>query len=234
MDYLLCRPLYSSCIFASFTSGQGPFAATLQMASSWRLINILAGADRFREEVRQDLLERKVDVQELYQPLSSSMRDIQDSIIECMDSTLSEIKRSNASVRSLVTIACQHSTDAFSGLRFSSQLDVEDLNVENALFRSFDMIVRAQLDSVWHKVGPRTKGLVADLTTLRKLQLCVSPFSPALQLYVSLTNRSDQSDTEPYSITTASHSTDFSKPSSAPTRRIKPQVAPRPITVHGS
>lgn len=43
--------------------------------------------------------------------------------------------------------------------------------MENALFRSFDVLVRTQLDPVWHKVGPKTRGLVADLTTLRKLQV---------------------------------------------------------------
>ena len=50
-----------------------------------------------------------------------------------------------------------------------TQLDLDDLNVENAYFRSFDAIVRRQLDPVWHKVGPRTKQLVNDLATLRRL-----------------------------------------------------------------
>ena len=50
-----------------------------------------------------------------------------------------------------------------------SQLDLDDLNVENAYFRSFDAIVRRQLDPVWHKVGPQTKQLVSDLATLRRL-----------------------------------------------------------------
>ena len=31
------------------------------------------------------------------------------------------------------------------------------------------MIVRRMLDPVWHKVGPRTKQLVSDLATLRRL-----------------------------------------------------------------
>ena len=31
------------------------------------------------------------------------------------------------------------------------------------------MIVRRILDPVWHKVGPRTKQLVSDLATLRRL-----------------------------------------------------------------
>lgn len=47
------------------------------------------------------------------------------------------------------------------------------MTVENALFKNFDSLVRRQLDPVWHKVGPKTKGLVSDLTTLRKLQACV-------------------------------------------------------------
>ena len=49
------------------------------------------------------------------------------------------------------------------------QLDLDDINIENAYFRSFDAIVRRQLDPVWHKVGPRTKQLVGDLATLRNL-----------------------------------------------------------------
>ena len=50
-----------------------------------------------------------------------------------------------------------------------TQLDLDDLNVENAYFRSFEAVVRRQLDSVWHKVGPKTKQLVNDLGTLRRL-----------------------------------------------------------------
>ena len=58
------------------------------------------------------------------------------------------------------------------------QLDLDDLTIDNAYFRSFDMVVRRILDPVWHKVGPRTKQLVGDLATLRRLltyaPLCVS------------------------------------------------------------
>jgi hypothetical protein len=49
------------------------------------------------------------------------------------------------------------------------QLELDDLNVENAYFRSFDVLVRRQLDPVWHKAGPKTKQLVNDLGTLRRL-----------------------------------------------------------------
>lgn len=51
----------------------------------------------------------------------------------------------------------------------AQKLDLDELNVENAYFRSFDLIVRRQLDPVWHKVGPKTKQLVNDLSILRQL-----------------------------------------------------------------
>ncbi|KAK9076608.1 hypothetical protein SSX86_004942 [Deinandra increscens subsp. villosa] len=37
------------------------------------------------------------------------------------------------------------------------------------LFKSFDEIVRRQLDPIWHTLGKKTKQLVSDLRTLRKL-----------------------------------------------------------------
>ena len=52
---------------------------------------------------------------------------------------------------------------------FFLQVELDDLTIENAYFRSFEIIVRKQLDPVWHKVGPKTKQLVNDLGTLRLL-----------------------------------------------------------------
>ena len=60
-------------------------------------------------------------------------------------------------------------------------MDLDDLNVENAYFRSFDAIVRRQLDPVWHKVGPRTKQLVSNLATLRRLLMYVLLLSSLLR-----------------------------------------------------
>ena len=48
-----------------------------------------------------------------------------------------------------------------------------DLTVENAMFKSFDGMMRAQLDPVWHRLGARTKSLVNDIKSLRKLMGCV-------------------------------------------------------------
>ncbi|ETW75057.1 hypothetical protein HETIRDRAFT_127022 [Heterobasidion irregulare TC 32-1] len=100
---------------------------------------------RFHTSVKDSLEKNRADVIELYQPMTKLMNDIHSGIVQCMSTTLSELKRSNTT------------------------LDLDDLNVENAYFRSFDAIVRRQLDPVWHKVGPRTKQLVNDLATLRRL-----------------------------------------------------------------
>ncbi|SCZ96736.1 BZ3500_MvSof-1268-A1-R1_Chr4-1g06669 [Microbotryum saponariae] len=125
-----------------FTFGLSPLQTVLQQLKLREVII----CPRFHADVDRDLQKRKADVVELYQPLTDTMLDIQGAIIECMEATLSEIKRSN------------------------TYLEVEDLTVENALFRSFDGLVRSRLDPVWHKVGSRTKLLVQDLTLLRKLQ----------------------------------------------------------------
>ncbi|KAG1854454.1 hypothetical protein DFJ58DRAFT_787993 [Suillus subalutaceus] len=100
---------------------------------------------RFHEDVKKTLETRKADVIELYQHLTEPMEAIHHAIVQCMTITLSELKRSNKT------------------------LELDDLNVESAYFRSFDAVVRRQLDPVWHKVGPRTKQLVGDLATLRRL-----------------------------------------------------------------
>ncbi|BGP43109.1 DNA repair protein RAD16 [Rhodotorula kratochvilovae] len=126
----------------TFSFGFAPLQTTL-MQLKLRDVVILP---RFHDEVDADLQKRKADVVEIYQPLTRNMLDIQTAILECMELTLSEIKRSN------------------------HFLEIEDLTVENALFSTFDRLVRTQLDPVWHKVGPKMRGLVRDLTELRKLQ----------------------------------------------------------------
>jgi len=100
---------------------------------------------RFHQSIVRDLGLRQPDVIELHQPLNRAMLEIQTAIMECLEATLGELKRSSATI------------------------DIEDFSVDNAIFRSFDIMVRRQLDPVWHRVGPKTKQLVSDLTTLRSL-----------------------------------------------------------------
>ncbi|KAG0150955.1 hypothetical protein CROQUDRAFT_37582 [Cronartium quercuum f. sp. fusiforme G11] len=124
-----------------FTFGLSPLQTVL---TQMRLRTVMIWP-RFHVAVRQDLEVRKPKVIELHQPLSPAMSEIQTAIIECIDASLAEIRRAN------------------------TNLEVDDLTVDNALFRSFDIIIRAQLDPIWHRVSPKTRQLVADLATLRKL-----------------------------------------------------------------
>ncbi|KAF8168566.1 hypothetical protein B0H34DRAFT_646899 [Crassisporium funariophilum] len=116
---------------------------------------------RFHEDIKKSLERRRADVVELSQHLTEPMAEIHHAIIQCMSTTLSELKRSNTT------------------------LDLDDFNVENAYFRSFDVVVRRQLDSVWHKVGPKTKQLVNDLGTLRRLLYYLLTYD-ALQFHAYL------------------------------------------------
>ncbi|KAL6544077.1 DNA repair endonuclease uvh1 [Orobanche gracilis] len=99
---------------------------------------------RFQVYVSQHLEINPPEVIEIRVPMSPYMIGIQKAVIEAMDACLKEMKKTN-------------------------KVDVEDLTVENGLFKSFDEIVRRQLDPIWHTLGKRTKQLVSDLKTLRKL-----------------------------------------------------------------
>ncbi|KAG8933581.1 hypothetical protein FRC02_011596 [Tulasnella sp. 418] len=133
-----------------FTQGMFPLK-TVMKELQLRKTHIIP---RFHQEVQQSLGRRKADVVELHVPLTPKMKDIHTAIYQCMSGTLNELKRSN------------------------STLDLDDFTVQNAYFRSFDAIVRRQLDPVWHKVGYRTKQLVADLGTLRRLMNYLLTFDP--------------------------------------------------------
>lgn len=111
-----------------------------------------------------DCLGRDRSVLQLSIDMTESMSEIHGAIVQCMSTTLSELKRSNTSVRFLPSLRC---CDMFNPENI--QLDLDDLNIDNAYFKSFDILVRRQLDTVWHKVGPKTKQLVGDLATLRRL-----------------------------------------------------------------
>ncbi|KAF9527873.1 hypothetical protein CPB83DRAFT_855339 [Crepidotus variabilis] len=123
------------------TSGLSPLK-NIMKELQLRIVHIYP---RFHDNIKKSLERRRADVVELSQPLTELMQDIHAAIIQCMNITLSDLKRSNTT------------------------LDLDDLNVDNAYFRSFEVVVRRQLDPVWHKVGPKTKQLINDLGTLRRL-----------------------------------------------------------------
>ncbi|RAL59169.1 hypothetical protein DID88_006725 [Monilinia fructigena] len=83
---------------------------------------------RFHINVAQALEgKKKAEVIELEVSMSDSMRDIQNAIMECVEVSIGELKKSN------------------------SGLDMEDWNVDSALHKQFDMVIRRQLDPVWHR-----------------------------------------------------------------------------------
>ncbi|KAI0699621.1 hypothetical protein C8T65DRAFT_659230 [Cerioporus squamosus] len=123
------------------TSGLSPLR-TVMKELQLRTVHIYP---RFHADIKESLDRKTPDIVELHQDMTESMSEIHHAIVQCMTTTLSELKRAN------------------------TMYDLDDLTIDNAYFRSFDMIVRRILDPVWHKVGPRTKQLVSDLATLRRL-----------------------------------------------------------------
>jgi DNA excision repair protein ERCC-4 len=91
------------------TSGMSPLK-NIMKELQLRKVHI---CPRFHEEVKGSLERRKADVIELYQPLTESMKDIHGAIVQCMTTTLAELKRSNATVRQQLSIKFKLLTPAF-------------------------------------------------------------------------------------------------------------------------
>ncbi|KAJ5952874.1 DNA repair protein [Penicillium vulpinum] len=123
-----------------FTTGFAPLANMLRnlflrKASLW---------PRFHVSVAESLEgNRKAEVIELEVPMSDKMREIQNAVLECVEISITELRKSNTG------------------------LDMEEWTLDSALHRNFDMIIRRQLDPIWHRVSFRTRQIVSDLTELR-------------------------------------------------------------------
>jgi DNA excision repair protein ERCC-4 len=123
-----------------FTTGFAPLATTmrnlfLRTPSLW---------PRFQATVAKSLEgKQKAEVIELEVSMTDSMKDIQNALMECVEVSISEIRKANTGI------------------------DIEDWSVDSALHKSFDVIIRRQLDPIWHRISWRTKQIVNDLTVLR-------------------------------------------------------------------
>ncbi|KAG9236071.1 hypothetical protein BJ875DRAFT_245641 [Amylocarpus encephaloides] len=123
-----------------FTTG---FAPLTTMMRNLFLRNVSLWP-RFQVVVAQSLEgKKKAEVIELEVPMSESMRDIQNAIMVCVEASIRDLRKSN------------------------SGLEMEDWSSENALHKQFDVVMRRQLDPVWHRVSWKTKQIVNDLTVLR-------------------------------------------------------------------
>ncbi|KAJ5708628.1 DNA repair protein [Penicillium malachiteum] len=125
-----------------FTTGFAPLANMLrnlflQKASLW---------PRFHVTVSEALEgDRKAEVIELEVPMSSKMRDIQNAVLECVELSVAELRKSNTG------------------------LDMEQWTMDSALHRNFAPAIRRQLQTIWHRVTPRTKQIVSDLEALQSI-----------------------------------------------------------------
>ncbi|OTB03966.1 hypothetical protein M426DRAFT_321261 [Hypoxylon sp. CI-4A] len=88
---------------------------------------------------------KKAEVIELEVPMTDAMRDIQTAIMECVEVSIHELKKGNTG------------------------LEMDNWNLDSALLKNFDVMVRRQLDPNWHRVSWKTKQIVSDLTVLRGL-----------------------------------------------------------------
>ncbi|RYC60652.1 hypothetical protein CHU98_g5566 [Xylaria longipes] len=88
---------------------------------------------------------KKAEVIELEVPMTDDMNTIQQAIMECVEVSIHELKKGN------------------------SGLEMDDWNLDSALLKNFDVMVRRQLDPNWHRVSWKTKQIVSDLTVLRGL-----------------------------------------------------------------
>ena len=125
-----------------FTTGFAPLASMmrnlfLRNPSLW---------PRFHVTVAKSLEGRKkAEVIELEVPVTDGMRDIQNAILECVEVSISELRKADTG------------------------LELDDWTLDSALHRSFDIIVRRQLDPIWHRVSYRTRQIVNDLSVLRSI-----------------------------------------------------------------
>lgn len=88
---------------------------------------------------------RKAEVIELEVPMSDKMREIQNAVLECVEISIAELRKSNTG------------------------LDMEEWTLDSALHKNFDVSIRRQLDPIWHLVSFRTRQIVSDLTDLRAI-----------------------------------------------------------------
>ena len=125
-----------------FTTGFAPLASMmrnlfLRKPSLW---------PRFHVTVAKSLEGRKkAEVIELEVPMTDGMRDIQNSILECVEVSIGELRKADTG------------------------LELDDWTLDSALHKNFDVIVRRQLDPIWHRVSYRTRQIVNDLSVLRSI-----------------------------------------------------------------
>jgi DNA excision repair protein ERCC-4 len=126
----------------AFTSGFAPLSTMLKNL----FLRKAALYPRFQVDVARSLEGRKrTEVIELDVSMTESMKVIQNSVMECTEASISELKKLN------------------------SGLEMDDWNMDNALQRNFHRVMTAQLQPVMHRVSIRTRQILNDLRTLHEM-----------------------------------------------------------------
>jgi DNA excision repair protein ERCC-4 len=86
-----------------------------------------------------------VESVELTIPMTPSMTSIQTALVDLIGVCLKELKAAN------------------------QLLDTDELTTENALTKSFDYLVKLYVDPVQHTLSFKSRQLLADIRTLRRL-----------------------------------------------------------------
>lgn len=125
-----------------FTTGFSPLATMMRNL----FLRKASLWPRFHVAVAQALEgKKKAEVIELEIPMTDAMKEIQSAVMECVEVSIHELKKGNTG------------------------LEMDDWNLDSALTKNFDVMVRRQLDPNWHRVSWKTKQIVGDLTVLRGL-----------------------------------------------------------------
>lgn len=125
-----------------FTTGFSPLATMMRNL----FLRKASLWPRFHVAVAQSLEgKKKAEVIELEVPMTDAMKEIQSAVMECVEVSIHELKKGNTG------------------------LEMEEWNLDSALTKNFDVMVRRQLDPNWHRVSWKTKQIVGDLTVLRGL-----------------------------------------------------------------
>ena len=88
------------------------------------------------------------EVVELRQQLSGAMTVIQMAVLDIMKSCVAELKTGNPTVG----LGGRGTRDVVIGGGTCLQLEMEEVTVEACLGKSFDVIIRHQLDPVWNQL----------------------------------------------------------------------------------
>jgi DNA excision repair protein ERCC-4 len=125
-----------------FASGFSPLATAMRNL----FLRTPSLYPRFQVDVVKSLEgKRKAEVIELEVPMTESMETIQTAIMECVESSIGELKKA------------------------ATGIDMTEWNADTALHVNFYVRVMSQLKPEWHRLHPRTKQVANDLLVLHSM-----------------------------------------------------------------